>query len=209
MMTSSITLPELATKPPTGPPMMAPAELPQVAVLLHQPVRTLPLQTLHQVARRHVWRAGDKEVDVVATDVIFEDLELQLRVDRPNYLSDSVADVTLEDFLPVLGDADQVVLDVEAVVGGPSLESVPYVGSGRVAVMELGVRFRRHKSVEHQLNHGQFDERFRRQDALLPVLAQPPASPQPSERPLDGLIANDKFCLTRLLRMASNFPPFH
>ena len=30
---------------------------------------------------------------------------------------------------------------------------------------------------------------------------------EPTDRPLDGLIANDKFCLTRLLRMASKPRP--
>ena len=38
--------------------------------------------------------------------------------------------------------------------------------------------------MEHQLDHGQLDERLRRQDALLPVLVQPPTSAQPRERPL-------------------------
>src|SRR5262249_20984231 len=36
-----------------------------------------------------------------------------------------------------------------------------------------------------QLDHRQLDERFRRQGALLPVLAEPAASAQPRERPLD------------------------
>src|SRR3974390_2143248 len=35
------------------------------------------------------------------------------------------------------------------------------------------------------LDHGQLDERFRRQDALLSVLAQAAALAQPSEGPLD------------------------
>jgi hypothetical protein len=59
-------------------------------------------------------------VHVFATDVNFEDLDLQLRTDRPNDLADTEANVTLEDLLPVLGDPYQVVLDVEAGVGGPS-----------------------------------------------------------------------------------------
>ena len=61
--------------------------------------------------------------------------------------------------------------------------------------------------MEHQPDHRQLEERLRRQDTLLPVLAQPPTPAQPRERPLDGLIANDKFCLTRLIRMDSTPRP--
>ena len=37
--------------------------------------------------------------------------------------------------------------------------------------------------MKHQLDHGQLDERFRRQDALLSVLAQAAALAQPGEAP--------------------------
>jgi hypothetical protein len=52
------------------------------------------------------------------------------------------------------------------------------------------------------MNHCHSDHSFTRLRQDLVVLAQPAVPTQPSERPLDGLIANDKFCLTRLLRMA-------
>ena len=50
--------------------------------------------------------------------------------------------------------------------------------------MEVGVCVFWSESVEHEVNHGQFDERFRRPDAACAVLAQPPALAQPGERPL-------------------------
>src|SRR5271166_997959 len=60
-----------------------------------------------------------------------------------------------------------------------------WVGSSCIAIVELGVRIARAKPVKHQLDHGQLDERFRRQDALLSVLAQAAALAQPGEGPLD------------------------
>jgi hypothetical protein len=82
-------------------------------------------------------------------------------------------------------------------------ESLSHKGvSGRLAVAELGVGLVRLEPVDHHLDHRQLDERLRRQHRLLPIQVQPPAPAQPGERPLNGLIANDKFCLTRLFRMA-------
>src|SRR5262249_48012209 len=69
--------------------------------------------------------------------------------------------------------------------GLDGLTGCPLCGSGRLAVAELGVPFGGLKPVEHQVDHCQLDERLRRSDALLPVLAQPPAAPQPGECPLD------------------------
>src|SRR4051794_669320 len=103
------------------PQMAAPAELLQVAELLHQVPRALPLDPLHQVAGRDVRRAGDEQVDVVAADVPLEDLDLQLRTDRPNDLAETDADVASQELLAVLRDPHQVQLDVEPGVGGPSV----------------------------------------------------------------------------------------
>ena len=59
-------------------------------------------------------------MDVIAADVPLEDLHLQLRTDRPNDLAEPEADFTPQQLLAVLGDPHQVLLDVEARVGGPS-----------------------------------------------------------------------------------------
>src|SRR5687767_12233363 len=97
MITSSGTFPELGHEEPPGPQMSAPAELPQMAVLLHQVVRTLPFEALHEVARQCVRRAGDEQVDVVDADVPLENLDLQLRADRPDDLPEPKADVTFQE----------------------------------------------------------------------------------------------------------------
>ena len=76
----------------TGPDMTTPTSLLQVAVFLHQQPGTLPLHPLHQIARRDMRRAGDEQVDVIRADVTLEDLDLQLRTDRPNDLAEPDAD---------------------------------------------------------------------------------------------------------------------
>ena len=56
----------------------------------------------------------------------------------------------------------------------------------RLAIMELGIGVLGLEAIEHKVDHGQLDERLRRQDALFPVLAKPTALAQPSKRPLHG-----------------------
>src|SRR5436309_190347 len=97
MITSSVTFPELSTKYPRPHGRRPQHSFLSVAVLLHQLPRTLPLEPLHQVARRHVRRAGEEQADVVDADVPLEDLDLQLRTDRSHDLADPEDDVTPQD----------------------------------------------------------------------------------------------------------------
>ena len=60
-------------------------------------------------------------MDVVDAHVTLEDLDLQLRTDRPNDLAEPDADFASEKLLAVFGDPHQVQLDVEPSVGGPSV----------------------------------------------------------------------------------------
>ena len=57
------------------------------------------------------------------------------------------------------------------------------------------------------MDHGNVNPRLTRFLRPLVILAQSAIPAQPSKCPLDGLIANDKFCLTRLLRMAPKTRP--
>jgi hypothetical protein len=54
----------------------------------------------------------------------------------------------------------------------------------------------------HQANHGRVDERFRACAQPLVVFAHPPVLAQPREGALDGLLANDKFCMIRHARLS-------
>ena len=60
-------------------------------------------------------------MDVVDADVPLEDLDLQLRTDRPNDLSEPGPDVASQQLLTILRDPYQVQLDVEPGMGGPSV----------------------------------------------------------------------------------------
>src|SRR5512135_1978618 len=86
-------VPRTCHEEPTRPQVPAPAVLLQVAELLHQLTGTLPFESLHQVARRHVRRAGDEQVNVVLADMALEDLDLRLRTDRTHDLAEPEADV--------------------------------------------------------------------------------------------------------------------
>src|SRR3954463_14869218 len=59
----------------------------------------------------------------------------------------------------------EVVTVAEEEIKERGLRVCPIRGSGRFAIMELGVRFVGLESVEHQLDHGQLDERLRGQHA--------------------------------------------
>ena len=48
---------------------------------------------------------------------------------------------------------------------------------------------------EHDAGHGAVDHRLARLGEALVVAREAARLPEPRERPLNGLIANDKFCL--------------
>ncbi len=81
--------------------MTTPAFLVQVAELLQQLPRRLPLDPLHQVARRNIRRAADKEVDMVLAHMPLEDLDLQLRAEVSHDLPQSDGYVRPQQFLAV------------------------------------------------------------------------------------------------------------
>ena len=117
MITSSVTLPELATKNP-----LAQRCRPQQALFRwlysRNRIRELiSLYPLHQVTRRHVRRTGDEQVNMVLAVVDLENLDLQLRTDRSHDLAEPEADVAAQQFLAVFRDPHQVELDVETGVG--------------------------------------------------------------------------------------------
>ena len=63
-----------------------------------------------------------------------EDLDLQLRTDRPNDLAEPEADFAPEQLLAVLRDPHQVELDVEVGVGGPSVDGWQNRRNGEVGI---------------------------------------------------------------------------
>ncbi len=56
-------------------------------------------------------------------------------------------------------------------------------------------------AVGHEADHGQGDHSLGHLWQVLVVPGQPAPAPEPAECALNGLIANDKFCLTRAVRL--------
>ena len=54
----------------------------------------------------------------------------------------------------------------------------------------------------HEANHGSIYQRLAARTQPLVVLTHPPLLGDPSECPLDGLLANDKFCMSRQARLS-------
>ena len=61
------------------------------------------------------------------------------------------------------------------------------------------------QTPHHQSNHGHIHERFRARAQALVVLAHPPVLAKPGEGPLDGLLANDKFCTIRHAQLSLSY----
>jgi hypothetical protein len=57
-----------------------------------------------------------------------------------------------------------------------------------------------------ELDGGEMDHGGGRGEGCLEVLGQPSVAAEPSEGPLNGLITNDKFCLTRTGRLRLSWP---
>ena len=64
------------------------------------------------------------------------------------------------------------------------LVTVPYVDLRRSTILKFRLGLFGVESVEHEVDHGQFDEGLRRSDTFLPVFGQPSALAQPREGPL-------------------------
>src|SRR3954468_19488029 len=54
----------------------------------------------------------------------------------------------------------------------------------------------------HEANHGSVHQRFPARTQPLVIFAHPPVLIDPGDRALDGLLANDKFCMIRHTRLS-------
>src|SRR5688500_655497 len=62
------------------------------------------------------------------------------------------------------------------------------------------------QASDHQAGHCQVNHGFAARGQDLIILTQPPTLRQPRECPLNGLIINDKFCLTRPAQLQLDWP---
>jgi hypothetical protein len=57
----------------------------------------------------------------------------------------------------------------------------------------------------HEANHRSVHQRLAARTRSLVILAHPPVLIDPGDRPLDGLLANDKFCMSRHVRLSLSY----
>src|SRR5689334_25379309 len=62
------------------------------------------------------------------------------------------------------------------------------------------------QSAEHHACHGRVEEHFACFDQALEIAAHAPVPSDPSQGSLNGLIANDKLCLSRAGRLRLSWP---
>jgi hypothetical protein len=62
------------------------------------------------------------------------------------------------------------------------------------------------EATQQDAAHGEIEQHFTGFDETLIVLGQPPVGGEPTDGPLNGLITNDKFCLTRMGQLQLSWP---
>ena len=85
-MTSSVTLPLLATKNPPRPNMTSPTRCPNGRKLTDQLPRCTPLHSLHQVARRYMRWTRYVQMHMILAHMSLDNLYFQLRTNLTNQI---------------------------------------------------------------------------------------------------------------------------
>ena len=101
------------TKVAARPQMPPPELLPQMWKLVHQLVRTLPLQHLEQPTDGQARRHAHEQMDVIAGDMSFHNRDFMRAADFADQLSNSGADLAAHDWLTILRDPDDVQVDAK------------------------------------------------------------------------------------------------
>jgi hypothetical protein len=96
---------------PSGPQVPPPKLLPQMGVFLQHLVRCLSFQSLHQSAYRDLRRQRDQKVNMILTDVPFDDVHVLLPADLPDQLPHPQADLTRQNGLSIFRDPHQMEMD--------------------------------------------------------------------------------------------------
>ena len=95
------------------PHVPTPELLPQVWKLMHQLVATLPFQHLKQAADRYSWRHADKQMNVVAPNMSFDNGHFLASANLADQFPESGANFTTHDGLAILRDPDNVQVNAE------------------------------------------------------------------------------------------------
>lgn len=111
---------------PTRPHVPAPELLPQVRELVHQFVRTLPFQHLEQPADGHLRRDRNEQVHVILRDVPLHNRDLVVAAYLADQLPEPQPNFTRHHRLAVLGDPDDVQVNLE-----DRVRAAPVIPHGR------------------------------------------------------------------------------
>jgi hypothetical protein len=86
----------------------------------------LPLDRLHDTARREVGRDTEQQMDMVGTYVPFENFDVLASTDFPDQIPQAVPDLPAEHRLAILrGEHEVVVQAIHGVGGSPQLTHGP------------------------------------------------------------------------------------
>ena len=80
---------------------------------MHQFVGSLPFQHLEQPTNRDLWRDAHEQMHMVFRDVSFDDGEFLAATDFTDQLSETGSDLACHHGLAVLGDPDQMQVNLE------------------------------------------------------------------------------------------------
>src|SRR6266545_4021557 len=97
---------EVATRPQVPTPELRP----QLPVTGEEMMRRLPLNRLHDTARREVWRHTQQQVHMVRPDVALQDLNVLAPTDLPNQVAQLHANITAQHRLAILRDEHEMVV---------------------------------------------------------------------------------------------------
>src|SRR6266849_2760166 len=97
---------EVATRPQVPTPELRP----QLSMTGKQMMRGLPLDRLHDTARREVWRDTQQQMHVVRPDVALQNLYVLASTDLPDQIAHLDSDVAPEHRLAILRDEHEMVV---------------------------------------------------------------------------------------------------
>ena len=100
----------------TTPQVATPERRPQPSIVAQEMMRTLPLDRLHDTARREVGWDADQQMDMVGPYVPFENLDVLAAADLPDQIPQAVPHLPAKHRLAILrGEHEMVVQTIDSV----------------------------------------------------------------------------------------------
>ena len=111
-------VPAAAHEVAAAPQVPTPERRPQPPIILEEMMRGLPLDRLHDTARREVGRGAQQQMDMVRPNVPFENLDVLAATDFSDQIPHAVADLPHQHRLAILrGEHEMVVQTIDSMGG--------------------------------------------------------------------------------------------